>query len=126
MNDKQVTFDDLVSLSKRRGIAFPSSDIYGGIQSTWDYGYLGTEMKRNIRELWWKNVVQKRDNVFGIEAAIITNPSVWEASGHVSNFTDPLVDCLECNGRFRADHIVDDVCPECRVKTKFTDERNFN
>tara|TARA_B100001142_G_C14348911_1_gene661239 strand:- start:7946 stop:9265 length:1320 start_codon:yes stop_codon:yes gene_type:complete len=126
LNDKQVTFDDLVSLSKRRGIAFPSSDIYGGIQSTWDYGYLGTEMKRNIRELWWKNVVQKRDNVFGIEAAIITNPSVWEASGHVSNFTDPLVDCLECNGRFRADHIVDDVCPECRVKTKFTDERNFN
>ncbi|MFL2635181.1 MAG: glycine--tRNA ligase [Dehalococcoidia bacterium] len=126
MNDKQVTFDDLVSLSKRRGIAFPSSDIYGGIQSTWDYGYLGTEMKRNIRELWWKNVVQKRDNVFGIEAAIITNPSVWEASGHVSNFTDPLVDCLECNGRFRADHIIDDECPECGVKTKFTDERNFN
>ena len=126
LNDKQVKFDDLVSLSKRRGIAFPSSDIYGGFQSTWDYGYLGTEMKRNIRDLWWKNVVQERENVFGIEAAIITNPAVWDASGHVSNFTDPLVDCLDCNGRFRADHIIDNTCPECGSKSNFTDERNFN
>ncbi len=126
MNDKQVKLDDLVSLAKRRGIAFPSSDIYGGFQSTWDYGYLGTEMKRNIRDLWWKNVVQQRENVFGIEAAIITNPAVWESSGHLSNFTDPLVDCLDCNGRFRADHIIDDTCPECGSKSNFTEERNFN
>ena len=116
----------MVSLAKRRGFVFPSAEIYGGFASTYDYGPLGVEMKRNIRELWWRRMVQERSDVVGLEAAIITNPAVWQASGHVDSFSDPLVDCLECHSRVRADHIEDETCPVCGTVGRFTDERQFN
>ena len=116
----------LASLAKRRGFAFPSAEIYGGFSSTYDYGPLGAEMKRNIRDSWWRRMVQSRDDVVGIEAAIITNPAVWVASGHVGGFTDPLVDCLECQSRVRADHIENNTCPVCKAVGRFTEERKFN
>ena len=97
----------ITSLAKRRGIAFPSSEIYGGLRSSWDYGPLGVELKRNIRHAWWKRNVQLRDDVVGLEAAVIMSPKVWEASGHLEVFTDPLVECLKCHQRFRADHLPD-------------------
>ena len=121
-----VELETLISLAKRRGFVFPSAEIYGGFASTYDYGPLGVEMKRNIRELWWRRMVQERSDVVGIEAAIITNPAVWQASGHVDGFTDPLVDCLECRSRVRADHIEDDTCPVCGAVGRFTEERQFN
>ena len=121
-----VELETLISLAKRRGFVFPSAEIYGGFASTYDYGPLGVEMKRNIRELWWRRMVQERSDVVGIEAAIITNPAVWKASGHVDGFTDPLVDCLECRSRVRADHIEDDTCPVCGAVGRFTEERQFN
>ena len=123
---ERVDLETLTSLAKRRGFVFPSAEIYGGFASTYDYGPLGTEMKRNIRESWWRCMVQERDDVVGIEAAVITNPAVWEASGHVAGFTDPLVDCLECQSRVRADHIEDDTCPVCGAQGRFTEERQFN
>ena len=95
----------VTSLAKRRGIAFQSSEIYGGLRSSWDYGPLGTELKRNVREQWWRSTVQLRDDVVGLEAAVIMSPKVWEASGHLEVFTDPLVECLNCHQRFRADHL---------------------
>ena len=122
----EVELETLVSLAKRRGFVFPSAEIYGGFASTYDYGPLGVEMKRNIRELWWRRMVQERDDVVGIEAAVITNPAVWRASGHVDSFADPLVDCLECHSRVRADHIEDDTCPVCGTVGRFTEERQFN
>ena len=121
-----VDLETLISLAKRRGFVFPSAEIYGGFASTYDYGPLGVEMKRNIRELWWRRMVQERSDVVGIEAAIITNPAVWKASGHVDGFSDPLVDCLECRSRVRADFIEDDTCPVCGAVGRFTDERQFN
>ena len=121
-----VDLETLISLAKRRGFVFPSAEIYGGFASTYDYGPLGVEMKRNIRELWWRRMVQERSDVVGIEAAIITNPAVWKASGHVDGFSDPLVDCLECQSRIRADFIEDDTCPVCGAVGRFTEERQFN
>ena len=121
-----VDLETLISLAKRRGFVFPSAEIYGGFASTYDYGPLGVEMKRNVRELWWRRMVQERSDVVGIEAAIITNPAVWKASGHVDGFSDPLVDCLECRSRIRADHIENDTCPVCGVVGRFTEERQFN
>ena len=121
-----VDLETLVSLAKRRGFVFPSAAIYGGFASTYDYGPLGVEMKRCIRELWWRRMVQERADVVGIEAAIITNPAVWRASGHVDSFADPLVDCLECRARVRADHIEDGACPACGAAGRFTEERQFN
>ena len=121
-----VDLETLISLAKRRGFVFPSAEIYGGFASTYDYGPLGVEMKRNIRELWWRRMVQERSDVVGIEAAIITNPAVWKASGHVDGFSDPLVDCLECRSRIRADFIEDDTCPVCGAVGRFTEERQFN
>src|SRR5512137_2629994 len=97
--------DKLVSLCKRRGIIFPSSEIYGGINGFWDYGPLGVELKRNIKDAWWEDIVRKRDDMVGLDSSIIMNPKVWEASGHVVNFTDPLVDCRQCKARFRADKV---------------------
>ena len=97
--------DRLVSLCKRRGFIFPSSEIYGGINGFWDYGPLGVELKRNIKEAWWQDVVLKRSDVVGLDCSIIMNPRVWEASGHVVNFNDPLVDCKNCKARFRADKV---------------------
>jgi glycyl-tRNA synthetase len=116
----------VTSLAKRRGIAFPSSEIYGGLRSSWDYGPLGVELRRNIRRSWWRSMVQLRDDVVGLEAAIIMSPKVWEASGHVAGFHDPLVECLNCHQRFREDHLGDDAtCPNCG-QTRFTEPRQFN
>jgi len=122
----KADLETITSLAKQRGFVFPSAEIYGGFAATYDYGPLGVEMRRNIRESWWQWMVQGRDDVVGIEGAIITNPDVWRASGHVDAFTDPLVDCLQCNARVRADHIVDGVCPSCGTKDRFTEERDFN
>src|SRR5262245_17070497 len=97
--------DKLVSLCKRRGFIFPSSEIYGGINGFWDYGPLGVELKRNIKDAWWRDVVQSRDDVVGLDCSIIMNPRVWEASGHVGGFSDPLVDCKATKERYRADQL---------------------
>ena len=102
--------DKLVSLSKRRGFIFQSSEIYGGTGSVWDYGPLGVELKKNLKDQWWKAMVRMRDDVEGLDAAILMHPRVWEASGHVAGFTDPLVDCKTCKGRFRADKLQDARC----------------
>jgi glycyl-tRNA synthetase len=116
----------VTSLAKRRGIAFQSSEIYGGLRSSWDYGPLGTELKRNVRDQWWRSTVQLRDDVVGLEAAVIMSPKVWEASGHLEVFTDPLVECLNCHQRFRADHLPEPLaCPNCG-QTAFTQPRNFH
>src|SRR5437773_5014341 len=122
--------DALTSLAKRRGIAFPSSEIYGGLRSSWDYGPLGVEMRRNIRARWWRDMVQMRDDIVGLEAAIIMSPRVWEASGHVAGFSDPLVECLSCHQRFREDHLDADAdgrrtCPNCG-EHEFTEAKQFN
>jgi len=124
-----VTMDTLVSLCKRRGFIFPSSEIYGGLSSAWDYGPLGVELKNKIRDFWWKEMTQLHDNIVGLDAAILMHPRVWEASGHVENFTDPLVDCKKCKQRFREDMIPDEnrvskKCPECGGD--LTEPRNFN
>jgi glycyl-tRNA synthetase len=121
-----LSFETLVSLCKRRGFVFPSSEIYGGMSGFWDYGPLGVEMKNNIKRLWWKAMVQERDDVVGIDASIIMNPRVWEASGHVATFTDPMIDCRSCKHRFRADHIEGNVCPDCGARDSFTEARAFN
>ena len=118
--------DEIVSLAKRRGFAFQSSEIYGGLRSSWDYGPLGVELKNNIKQAWWRTIVQRRDDVVGLDAAVIMSPKVWEASGHLEVFADPLVECLSCHQRFREDHLPDPrVCPNCGSKG-FTDPRNFN
>ncbi|HEX6264035.1 MAG TPA: glycine--tRNA ligase [Actinomycetota bacterium] len=116
----------VTSLAKRRGIAFQSSEIYGGLRSSWDYGPLGTEIKRNVREQWWRSTVQLRDDVVGLDASVIMSPKVWEASGHLEVFTDPLVECLNCHQRFRADELPEPAaCPNCG-QTAFTQPRNFH
>jgi glycyl-tRNA synthetase len=137
--------DAITSLAKRRGIVFQSSEIYGGLRSFWDYGPLGVELKRNVRAAWWRDMVQLRDNVVGLESSIMMAPKVWEASGHLESFTDPLVECLNCHQRFRADHLPGfhepqsgaeagsegtvemdhPKCPNCG-HDRFTDPRNFN
>ena len=121
-----VSMETLVSLCKRRGFVFPASEIYGGFGSTWDYGPLGVELKRNVKELWWRAVVRERADVVGIDTAIIQSPKVWEASGHVQNFHDPMVDCRACKGRFREDHLEGDACPTCGAVGSFTEAREFN
>ncbi|MCK5033122.1 MAG: glycine--tRNA ligase [Calditrichia bacterium] len=119
--------DKIVSLSKRRGFIFQSSEIYGGINSCYDYGPLGIEMKKNIKELWWKSMVYNRDDIEGIDSSILMHPKVWEASGHVSGFTDPLIDCKICKSRFKDDTIdKTKPCPNCGNKDSFTDSRQFN
>jgi len=117
--------DTLVSLCKRRGFVFQSSEIYGGIGGFWDYGPLGVELRNNIKRAWWKTVVQDRDDMVGVDATIIMNPNVWRASGHVSEFTDPLVECKTCHHRFRADFIKSDACPDCGNQTLMA-PRQFN
>ena len=116
--------DKVLSLSKRRGFVFQSSEVYGGLGSTWDYGPLGVELKRNVKEAWWRSVVSERDDVVGLDAAILMHPRVWEASGHVENFSDPLVECRQCHRRFRQDQLETDLCPECGGD--FTEPRRFN
>ncbi|MFH0738441.1 MAG: glycine--tRNA ligase [Candidatus Omnitrophota bacterium] len=115
--------DKVVSLCKRRGFIFQSSDIYGGLANTWDYGPYGVELKNNVKRAWWKSVVYERNDIFGMDAAILMHPKVWEASGHLKGFTDLLVDCKKCHKRFRADQ-VGDKCPECGGG--FTEARAFN
>ncbi|HEX8099876.1 MAG TPA: glycine--tRNA ligase [Actinomycetota bacterium] len=118
--------DAITSLAKRRGIVFPSSEIYGGLRSFWDYGPLGVELKANVKRAWWRTMVQLRDDVVGLDSSIIMSPRVWEASGHLESFTDPLVECLNCHQRFRADHLPKSgACPNCG-NDRFTDARNFN
>lgn len=124
---KEVTMDKIVSLCKRRGFVFQSSEIYGGLSSAWDYGPLGVELKRNIQDFWWKSMTRLNDNIVGLDAAIMMHPKVWEASGHVENFSDPLVDCKSCKSRFRADQIdLNAACPTCGQKGTFTEPRDFN
>ncbi len=118
--------DKIVALCKRRGFIFPGSEIYGGLANSWDYGPLGVELKNNIKQAWWKRFVHLREDVVGIDAALIMNPKVWEASGHVANFQDPLVECKKCHGRFRADHIKEGKCPTCEAVGLFTAEQMFN
>jgi glycyl-tRNA synthetase len=125
-SEMTADLETMVSLAKRRGFVFQSAEIYGGFAAAYDYGPLGVEMRRNIRELWWRNTVQERDDVVGIEAAIITSPDVWRASGHLDTFTDPLVECLECHTRHRADQLEDRTCPNCGKRDSFTEERAFN
>jgi glycyl-tRNA synthetase len=125
-NDPEL-FDKVVNLCKRRGIVFPSAEIYGGFRSTYDYGPIGVLMLRNVKDAWWRSMVQLRHDVVGLDAAILSPPQVWEASGHLSNFTDPLVDCTECKTRHREDQLEDrDVCPSCGKRGTFTDARAFN
>ena len=121
---RAVTMEKLVNLCKRRGIVFPTSDIYGGLGSTFDYGPLGVELKRNVKEAWWREMVQYRSDVLGLDSAIFQHPRTWEASGHLKNFTDPMVDCKACKNRFRADKIQGDKCPDCGGE--LTPARNFN
>ncbi|KKR29840.1 MAG: Glycine-tRNA ligase, partial [Candidatus Gottesmanbacteria bacterium GW2011_GWC2_39_8] len=117
--------DKVVNLCKRRGFVFPGSEIYGGMANSWDYGPLGVELKNNIKKLWWKKFVQERDDMVGIDAALIMNPKVWEASGHLKNFTDPLVECKKCHNRFRSDTLEGQKnCPECGGE--FTQAQQFN
>lgn len=117
---------DLVSLCKRRGFIFQSSEIYGGLGSCWDYGPLGIELKNAVKNSWWKSMTY-RDDVVGVDASILMHPTVWEASGHVENFSDPLVDCKECKSRFRADKIdLAAPCPVCKKEDSYTEPREFN
>jgi glycyl-tRNA synthetase len=119
--------DTIVNLCKRRGIVFPSSEIYGGLRSAWDWGPLGIELKRNVKAQWWYSMVQTRGDVVGLESSILMSPKVWEASGHVATFTDPLVECTNCHKRFRADHIkIEKSCPECGQGPSWTEPRQFN
>ena len=133
--------DSVVNLCKRRGFVFPSSEIYGGTRSAWDYGPLGVELKENIRRQWWQTVVRGRDDVVGLDSSIILAPQVWEASGHVATFTDPLTECKKCHKRWRADQLLDAyeekhgkpaeglsviVCTNCGTTGDFTEPRDFN
>ncbi|AIS52190.1 glycine--tRNA ligase [Thermoanaerobacter kivui] len=150
---QQVTMDKIVALAKNRGFVFPGSEIYGGLANTWDYGPLGVEFKNNIKKMWWKKFIQESPYNVGIDCAILMNPEVWVASGHVSSFSDPLMDCKECKSRFRADQLIEDYvkekglnisiegwtneqmmefikehkvpCPKCGAHN-FTDIRKFN
>ncbi len=134
--------DTIVSLAKRRGLVYPSSEIYGGLRASWDYGPLGVELKNNVKRQWWKAVVQGRDDVVGLDSCVILAPEVWQTSGHVEAFVDPLTECQSCHKRFRADHLeeayaskhgaapsgglADVVCPHCGTKGAFTPPRMFN
>jgi len=122
-----INLNDIVALCKRRGFIYPSSDIYGGLASSWDYGPLGVELKRNLSSLWYKEMTRIQDNIIGFDSSIFMHNKVWSASGHIDNFTDPLVDCKECKNRFRADKIdLNAPCPECGKKNSFTEPRDFN
>jgi glycyl-tRNA synthetase len=134
MSQTDNVMDKLVSLCKRRGFVFQSSEVYGGLGSVWDYGPLGVELKKNIKDRWWRAMVHARDDIEGLDAAILMHPRVWEASGHVAGFTDPLVDCRQCKNRFRADDPrikgtpgqPDAQCPVCGSRGTLTEPRLFN
>ncbi len=134
--------DAIVSLSKRRGFVYPSSEIYGGLRASWDYGPLGVELKNNIKRLWWRSMVQERDDIVGLDSSVILAREVWEASGHVTEFVDPLTECMSCHKRFRTDHLIEAyeakhghppenglaglTCPNCGNKGTFTEPRMFS
>lgn len=134
--------DTIVSLAKRRGLVYPSSEIYGGLRASWDYGPLGVELKNNVKRQWWKTVVQGRDDVVGLDSSVILAREVWQASGHVETFTDPLTECQSCHKRYRADHLeeayqekhgkpaagglADITCPNCGTKGAFTSPKQFS
>ncbi|MEW2352809.1 glycine--tRNA ligase [Spirillospora sp. NPDC029432] len=142
MARRSDVLDTIVNLAKRRGLVYPSSEIYGGLRASWDYGPLGVELKNNVKRQWWKSMVQGRDDVVGLDSCVILAREVWEASGHVQAFVDPLTECQSCHKRFRADHLeeayaekhgkapanglADLSCPNCGVKGSFTEPRNFN
>lgn len=120
----KVDMEKIVSLCKRRGFIFPSSEIYGGLASCWDYGPMGVELKRNVKEAWWKAIVQDRSDVVGLDTSIMMHPGVWAASGHIDSFTDPLVECKSCHVRWRADKVEGGKCPKCGGE--LTEPRMFN
>jgi glycyl-tRNA synthetase len=123
----QVTLETITALAKKRGFVFQASEIYGGLRSSYDYGPLGVELLRNVKEQWWRAMVRERDDVVGLDSAIIQARKVWQASGHEEVFTDPMVECRNCNGRHRLDKLEDpDVCPDCGSKGTLTDPRSFN
>lgn len=123
--DNNNMMDKIVSLAKRRGFVFQSSEIYGGLNSCWDYGPVGVELKRNVKEAWWNYMIHKRNDIVGVDCSILMSPKVWEASGHIQNFTDPLVDCKGCKKRWRQDKLEDPTkCPECNGE--LTEARKFN
>ncbi|MFT7618751.1 MAG: glycyl-tRNA synthetase [Planctomycetota bacterium] len=132
MSKPADTMEKLVSLCKRRGIIFPSSEIYGGLKSCWDYGPLGVELKRNVKDAWWQVMVRRRRDIVGIDCSIFMHPKVWETSGHLAGFNDPMVDCKLCKARFRADTIENQVCPKKPSKRpgecegELTEPRQFN
>jgi glycyl-tRNA synthetase len=129
MSDKNIRnekMESIVSLAKRRGFIYQGSEIYGGLSGTWDYGPLGVTLKRNIMDLWWKMFVEGRDDMYGVDAAILMNQKVWIASGHTDTFTDPLVECNNCQSRFRADQIDLKKCPTCGKGSTFSKPRQFN
>ena len=122
-----VKLEDIVSLCKRRGFIYPGSDVYGGLSGTWDYGPLGVALKRNIMQLWWKMFVDDAENMYGVDAAILMNQKVWQASGHVDTFADPMVECNNCHARFREDHLdYSKPCPNCGQKDNFGQAKMFN
>jgi len=123
---RPIPMEKLVSLCKRRGFIFQSSEVYGGLGSTWDYGPLGVELKRNLKELWWHDNIHSREDIVGLDAAILMHPKVWDASGHLEGFSDPMVECRSCNHRFRTDQLrsQDATCPDCGGS--FTESRMFN
>ncbi len=123
-NLHNVELETLVSLSKRRGLIFQSSEVYGGVGSVWDYGPVGVELKRNVKEAWWRSMVREREDIVGLDAAILMHPDVWVASGHVDSFSDPLVECGLCHRRFRADELESQGCPHC--EGELSDPRQFN
>ncbi|HSX07940.1 MAG TPA: glycine--tRNA ligase [Candidatus Saccharimonadales bacterium] len=122
----KTNLEDIVSLAKRRGFIYQGSEVYGGLAGTWDYGPLGVQLKRNIMQLWWKMFVDARDDMLGVDAAILMNQKVWQASGHTETFTDPLVECSNCHSRFRADKIDTSKCPTCGKTGTFGKPRQFN
>jgi glycyl-tRNA synthetase len=125
--ENSVKLEDIVSLAKRRGFIYQGSEVYGGLSGTWDYGPLGVQLKRNIMNLWWQMFVDQRDDMYGVDAAILMNQKVWQASGHVDTFTDPLVECSNCKGRFRADKLDDpNKCPTCGKEGTFGEAKQFN
>lgn len=125
--ENKVKLEDIVSLAKRRGFIYQGSEVYGGLSGTWDYGPLGVQLKRNIMNLWWRMFVDEREDMYGVDAAILMNQKVWQASGHVDTFTDPLVECSNCKGRFRADKLDDpNKCPTCGKTGRFGEAKQFN
>ena len=119
------SMEELVSLCKRRGFIFQSSEIYGGLQGLYDYGPLGTELKNNLKQAWWRSIVYERDDVEGLDACVLTHPNVLRYSGHEETFSDPLVDCMKCKTRMRADHLVNGKCANCG-SASLTEPRPFN